>query len=215
LALTRPNRLTARRHFDGGLFFSSSRTYRRDADIAAAHVETVIVQITAKTRFVYIRVDGNVPEGRPMTTLDEAIAREFSRARLQKRRWQRVLDELGAHHGPDKNDLITMVKAFGAASAIEYRQSKRRLFDVLDLMTSAILPSEGTKMTSGERAKLLSRINYHDRLAKDALEKEGDAVHADTHRHISATLRGSLNHTPTDTPDPEPSKKPSIKRSYL
>jgi hypothetical protein len=150
-----------------------------------------------------------------MTTLDEAIAREFSRARLQKRRWQRVLDELGAHHGPDKNDLITMVKAFGAASAIEYRQSKRRLFDVLDLMTSAILPSEGTKMTSGERAKLLSRINYHDRLAKDALEKEGDAVHADTHRHISAMLRGYLNNRPPPAEMPEPVVKKPIKRSYL
>jgi hypothetical protein len=150
-----------------------------------------------------------------MPTLDEAIAREFSRARLQKRRWQSVLDQLGADHRPDRDNLTTLAKAYGAVSEIEYRQSKRLLFDVLDLMTSAILPSEeGAKMGQGERAKMQSRINYHDRLAKAAL-KDGDTPHADTHRHISAMLRGYLNNRPPSDEMPEPVAKRPIKRSYL
>src|SRR5262249_24121010 len=129
----------------------------------------------------------------------------------QKRRWQRMLDEVGAMpRVPD--DLLTLVKAFGAASEIEYRQSKRRLYDVLDLLTTRALPKEGVTMTDGERFKLLSRIQYHQKWAAEVVND--DPEHAAMHETIAAQLRGYLKHRPAPSEMPEPAKRP-IRRSYL
>lgn len=148
------------------------------------------------------------------SALDEAVAREYKRAFMHCRRIVRPREELAEIPLPKTAEQLLLV--YQVAADAELRQSKRRLFDVLDILTTQALPAEGTKMTDGERAKLLSRINYHERLAKDAL-KDGDTPHAETHRNISMMLRGYLKNrpAPVDVPEPEPVAKRPIRRSYF
>ena len=146
-----------------------------------------------------------------MSTLDQAIAREFRTAQLQRRRWGRVWDAF-AKEPMRLEQVEQMLTACRAASELEYRQSARRLFHVLDLMTSDILPWE-EEVTEAQKLTLLSRAEWHKKLARES--RPDDVKHAEMHERVSAQLREyALRGAPVELKAVAPEGR-KIKRSYL
>jgi hypothetical protein len=128
-------------------------------------------------------VETNVPEGRPMPTLDEETARAFRICQLQRRRWSRIGDPL-ADDPVDLRLLEQLLTASRAASEIEFRQASRRCFDLHDRMATALIPKERQDVTAGQKVTLLARAEWHRKLAVQA-RKEADVIHAELHQRFS------------------------------
>src|ERR1051326_2572258 len=115
---------------------------------------------------------------------DAEVARQFRTAQLQRRRWARVHDAFAEDMRP--KDLDQLLTACRAATEIEYRQSSRKMFDVLDKLASDLLPREGETMTEGQKAQLLSRAEWHRKLANEA--RKDDVKHAAMHTRLAEQL---------------------------
>jgi hypothetical protein len=157
-------------------------------------------QITTKTRY---KNRGHLPNGRPMPTLDEETARSFRTAQLQRRRWARVYDAFAKE--PIRHEHVEqLMTAARAATEIEYRQSSRRLFILFDRLTTELL-REGDVTGDGYKARLLSRAQWHSKLA-DQSRREGDLQHAEFHQRLYSQLRDYAAHGTPELKVPEPPK---------
>src|SRR5690348_6265459 len=123
-------------------------------------------------------------------SFDAEVARQFRTAQLQRRRWQRVHNAFADMHPRDLEQLLTACRA---ATEIEYRQSARRMFDVLDRLAADLLPKEGEIMTEGQKAQLLSRAEWHRHLA-DQARKDTEIDHAAMHTRLAEQLRDYACH---------------------
>jgi hypothetical protein len=128
-----------------------------------------------------------------MSAYDEATAREYKRAAMHCKRIVRLRQELAEIPLPKTAEQLLLV--FQVAANAVRKQGRRRLRDVLDIMTTQVLPAEEGKLTDGERFKLLSRIEYHKKLAAQAVN-DGDEEHGLMHETIAAQLRGFMRHPP-------------------